>query len=280
MKPSAITEPTGQAIAPNPQDEKRAPLRRRRQTTMDRDATRKDGGEMNRDQKRFRDLWWAWAPALLALIILAVLLAAPAPASADKSASKKLAREIDIMERTLDDVLVDSPYILVSSHEVTKGVYVPEYGVIFTFDMSLVAGRHDGWRWWGSNIDIDEHDDRIVIRRHGRWDDDDDAEKSNDKRDAKDKKSWWERREADSKRCYERGKTEIVDAVLDYGDMMTALADDQWVLIAADLDGNEYFRDLGLSQYIVKARMGDLRSFAAGTLSRDAAIARLVIEES
>ncbi|MFN0152167.1 MAG: hypothetical protein ACKVU1_15805 [bacterium] len=234
---------------------------------------------MSRDHKKVWDLWWAWVPAFLALIIFAVLFAAPVPASADKtSASKKLLREIDIMERTLDDVLVDSPYILVSSHEVTKGVYVPEYGVIFTFDMNLVASRHDEWRWFGSNIDIDEHDDRIVIRRHGRWDDDDDdADKGKNK---KDKKSWWERREADSKKCYERGKTEIIDAVLDYGDMMTALSDDHWVLIAAALDRNEYFSDLGLSQYIVKARMGDLRAHTAGTLSRDAVIARLVIEES
>lgn len=230
---------------------------------------------MSREEKRFRDLWWAWLPALLALIIFAVLLAAPAPASADNPASKKLQREINIMERTLDDVLVDSPYILVSSHDVTKGVYVPEFGVIFTFDMSLVSSRHDGWRWWGSNIDIDEQDDRIVIRRHGRWDDDGD-----DDAKSKDKKSWWERREADSKRCYERGKTEILDALLDYGDMMTALADDQWVLVAADLEGSEYFDDLDVSQYVVKARMGDLRAFAAGTLSRDAAIGRFVIEES
>lgn len=237
---------------------------------------------MNRDQKRFRDLWWAWLPAVLALIILAVLLAAPAPAGADKPASKKLQREIKIMERTLDDVLVESPYILVSSQSVTKGIYVPEFGAIFTFDMSLVSSRHDGWGWWGSNVDIDDEGDRIVIRRHGRWDDDDadgDAKKS-DKNDKKDKKSWWERREASAKRCYERGKTEIVDAVLDYGDMLTGLADDQWVLIAADLDASDYFDDLDLSQYVVKARMGDLRAFAAGTISRDAAVARLVIEES
>ncbi len=238
---------------------------------------------MSRDQKKIRDLWWVWIPALLALIVFAVLLAAPVPASAgNTSSSKKIDREIDIMERTLDDVLVDSRYILVSSHEVTKGVYVPEFGVIFTFDMDLVASRHDDWRWFGSNVDIDEQGDRVIIHRHSRWDDDDeddDGDKAKKSKDAKDKKSWWERRDADSKKCYERGKTEIVDAVLDYGDMMTALSDDQSVLVAVDLDGNEYFSDLGVSQYVVKARMSDLRALSAGTLSRDAVMARLAIEE-
>ena len=231
---------------------------------------------MSRNPKRFWDLWWAWLPALLAIGIFVALFAAPAPAGADRStASKRLLREIDIMERTLDDVLVDSPYILVSSSSgVTKGVYVPEYGVIFTFDMNLVASRYDvfGWRGWNGAdvVDIDEDGDKIVIHRRHGWDDDDDDEdkKAKDTKDTADKK------------CYERGKIEIIETLVDYGDMLTSLGDDQWILIAADLNGNEYFTDEGLSQYIVKAQMRDIRAYSQGTITRDALLAKVTREES
>jgi hypothetical protein len=238
---------------------------------------------MSRNPKRFWDLWWAWLPALLAIGIFVALFATPAPADADRStASKRLLREIDIMERTIDDVLVDSPYILVSSSNgVTNGVHVPEYGVVFTFDMNLVASRYDhfGFGWHGADIvDIDEDGDKIVIHRRNRWDDDDDDEES--KSSSADRKSWRERREADAKKCYERGKNEIVEALVDYGDMLTSLGDDQWVLIAADLHGNEYFTDEGLSQYIVKAQMRDIRAYSQGTITRDALLAKVTREES
>jgi hypothetical protein len=242
----------------------------------------RDGGTgtMSRDRKRVRDFWWAWLPALLAIAVLVALMAAPAPAGADRTTtSKRVQREIDIMERTLDDILVDSPYILVHSNSgVAKGVHVPEFGVVFTFDMNLVSSRYDGFNWFGSNIvDVDDDGDRIVIhKRPHRWDEDDkDNEKS-----SKDKRSWWEKRDADAKKCFERGKKELVEAVLDYGDMLTTLADDQWILVAADLRGNDYFTDEGLSQYTVKARMGDIRAYASGALGRDAAIARIIAEES
>jgi len=244
---------------------------------------------MSRNPKRFWDLWWAWLPALLAIGIFVALFAAPTPAGADRStASKRLLREIDIMERTLDDVLVDSPYILVSSSNgVTKGVYVPEYGVIFTFDMNLVASRYNvfGWRGWNGAdvVDIDEDGDKIVIHRRHGWDDDDDDEdeKAKDTKDtAADKKSWAERREAEAKKCYERGKNEIIETLVDYGDMLTSLGDDQWILIAADLNGSEYFTDEGLSQYIVKAQMRDIRAYSQGTITRDALLAKVTREES
>ena len=242
---------------------------------------------MSQNPKKFWDFWWAWLPALLAIGIFAALFAAPAPAGADRStASKRLLREVEIMERTLDEVLVDSPYILVSSSNgVTKGVYVPEYGVIFTFDMNLVASRYDwyGHSWNGAEIiDVDEDGEKIVIHRRHRWDDDDDddKDKKDEKNSSSDKKSWWEKRDADAKKCYERGKTEIVETLVDYGDMLTSLGDDQWILIAADLTGSEYFDDEDLSQYIVKAQMRDIRAYSQGTITRDALLAKVVKEES
>jgi hypothetical protein len=242
---------------------------------------------MSRNPKRFWDLWWAWLPALLAIGIFVALFAAPAPAGADRStASKRLLREIDIMERTLDDALVDSPYILVSSSSgVTKGVYVPEYGVIFTFDMNLVSSRYGNYYsfgWHGADIvDIDEDGDKIVIhRRHGWDDDDDDEDDAKDSKSNADQKSWREKREAEAKKCYERGKNEIVETLVDYGDMLTSLGDDQWLLVAANLEGSEYFTDEGLSQYIVKAQMRDIRAYSQGTITRDALLAKVTREES
>jgi hypothetical protein len=71
-----------------------------------------------------------------------------------------------------------------------------------------------------------------------------------------------------------------MDALIDYGATLGELGNDKWVAIAAFLDtrsligGGEEGKRL-----IVKARMRDLRQYAAGSLSREAAISKVVVDE-
>jgi predicted GNAT family N-acyltransferase len=81
----------------------------------------------------------------------------------------------------------------------------------------------------------------------------------------------------DAQQTYEKGRQELIDALADYGETLTALRDDQWVAIAAFLKDNDYFRDRSISRLVIKARMRDLR--ASDQLSREALLARIVVEE-
>ena len=56
-----------------------------------------------------------------------------------------------------------------------------------------------------------------------------------------------------------QGKQELIDALADYGETMTALRDDQWVAIAAFLGDDQYFKERQISRLVIKARARDLR---------------------
>ncbi|HET9235063.1 MAG TPA: hypothetical protein VFP10_13060, partial [Candidatus Eisenbacteria bacterium] len=73
-----------------------------------------------------------------------LVLAGSACAQTTKSSQPpgKLKKQIEVMERILDEMLVDSKNVLVGGHDITRGVYVPEFGVIFTLEASILGPDH------------------------------------------------------------------------------------------------------------------------------------------
>ncbi len=75
------------------------------------------------------------------LVVLAATALAIAPALATENAtSQKMLRQIGVMEKIIDKVLVDSPNVLVSGMGNTRGLYVDPFGVVFTFTASILRG--------------------------------------------------------------------------------------------------------------------------------------------
>lgn len=234
---------------------------------------------------------WVVSCALAAAIIGLFTI----PAAGDRPvAEKKKNREIGIMERTIDEVLVDSRNILVQSRSATEGFYVGGVGAVFTFSMDLVhpdwwfggVGNWFGRNWSGSHVHVENEDDRIVIYKRDGFDDedeDDDADAPKKSKKGKARKISEDREDLkrEARERYEKGRAEIVDALVDYGgETLASLPDDESVIIVARLSSNPYFADEGLRQLVVRARLGDLRAQADGRLSRDALTSRITIEES
>jgi hypothetical protein len=231
----------------------------------------------------------------------ALLGIAATPAAADKTAAeKKRTREIGIMERTLDQVLVDSPHLLVSSRSVTEGIYVDGVGAVFTFTMDVVPrdwgldglGFFRSSHYWGhSRVEVEDDGDKIIIYKDD-WDEDDEEDEEDEEDKAPKKKKsanvkeeslskWREKAREYGKKQYADGKAELIDAVIDYGaETLGSLTDAEWVVIAARLPRNRFFLDEGLRQLNIKVRLGDLRAHEAGRLTRDALLGRFQIEES
>jgi len=238
----------------------------------------------------------------------------PAYAS-DDARSDRMLRQVTLMEKVLDHVLKESPYWLVSAGDPTHGLYLEEFGVLYSFDASLVRGD------WGrkeffdfsffDRLRVESDDGRIII-----WTDEDDldelyeeeeeiaaeaedraaesgGETVIDLEDPKDHKRViaelerrkqhlrQERQERVKKEGeqYAAGKEELIDALLDYGETLTALDDDQWVAIAVFLGENDYFQREELSRLVLKVRMRHLRDYAAAHTSREELIEQMVVEE-
>ena len=90
---------------------------------------------------------------------------------------------------------------------------------------------------------------------------------------------WVDKQDERQAKLYEAGKVEMVELLMDYAEIMSRLQDDQWVMLAAFLQGHEFFENNDLSHLTVKARMGDLRAYGAGDIDHDTMEGRLVVEE-
>jgi hypothetical protein len=184
----------------------------------------------------------------------------------DRPGSRKVMKQIGIMEQILDQVLIDSPNFLVPGRGNARGIFMEEFGVLLTFEASLVQRDWDDWNWKNEfKIEKDEHGDRVIIIPDPD-EDDEDSEGDSDRRPSEE-------------RLYEGGKIEIEDMILDYGSTLGTLDDSHWIAVAAFLKDSEYFLDNRISRLVIRARMKDIRDYESGALSEDEMRAKLVQEE-
>jgi hypothetical protein len=213
----------------------------------------------------------SWKILVVAALMVAVLgLVAVSATAADDTASR-LDRKVKVMERVLDEVLIQSPNVVVSARGVTRGLVLEEYGALFTleasvgtdmFRMSLPEVPDAPSVMMGSGDDeqiivAPRHADRVV--REDRW-----LENSKEKRAEQ----------------YKAFKSEMIDAIVDYGVTLTELKDDQWLAVVAFLDSRPLLGGDEGGRLMLKIKMRDLRQHSAGTLSRDAVVKRVIVEES
>jgi len=204
--------------------------------------------------------------AALFAAALALLAAAPRPADAQGKDEQKMKREMRVMESFLDHVTVDSRNVLVGSRHSVNGVYLDGFGALFTFEANLLMRDHGFLSRWFWDDDDDWDWDRHDRRRDRDRDEDDDD-------------SWRDRRDRKEDRLYADMKDEFADALLDYGDSLTQLSASEWVAVAICLDESAHIGDRRLSRVTIKARVSDLRDYAAKRLSHDAAKGKLIITE-
>lgn len=189
----------------------------------------------------------------------------------------KMERQIEVMEKILDQVLIDSPNFLVSGRGNARGLWVPEFGVIMTFDAALLEKDKD-WRFdfgKGFRIETDDKGRKVIIL------DEDGKVLTEDVRGAleQEEKERQSRQDSPQDRLYKRGKAEIVDTLLDYGDTMSSLPAGKWLAIVAFLKDTRYFDERGLSRLVLKAKIDDLRAYTANKLSEQEMVKRIVEEE-
>jgi hypothetical protein len=235
-----------------------------------------------------------WPVGLALGVALCVLWAVASPTDAEAgSISKKLKRQINVMEEVIDEILVESSYLLVYSSDPTHGVYLEEFGAIFGFEASLVGGRWDFTKGleFLDKIHIESEDGKTVI-----WIDDDDDEKQieiikkkggdedeDEDEDAikklKQIREKSEKKGKNEEECYTKGKDELIEGLVDYGEILTGLRDDEWIAVTAFLKKAELFKRNEISRLVLRVRMRDLRAHADDDISRETLLDRVVVDE-
>lgn len=216
----------------------------------------------------------ALAPAV-ALLAACVATAWPATAPAQDVSAKAL-RQVGVMEKILDKVLLDSPNFLVHGGNNAHGLIVEPVGAIFTFDVSLVN------QWFNLKNYLSDMQDKFEITENENGDQVIVIKKSPKEMD-KDKKKDQQDEESAKKpvspeALLDRGKEELIQTLLDYGETMTSLKDGQWIIIAAFVETQEFFPNQGNTRLIVKTKIDDLRSYSAGSITENVARSRIHVE--
>jgi hypothetical protein len=197
------------------------------------------------------------AALLLFLSVTGIALTGTIADAQEPSGNRKQNREIRMMERALDAMLIDSPNYLVRGYDNSRGIYIPGTGAIFTFDASLVAS---GWNY---NAD------------HRKWydwsDEDDDDDES--------RRGTRSRRLSRQEKQYTRGVEELQELLLDHGDLLTTLKPGETVQLIAFFDDVDYLWDKDIDHLVVKARVEDLRSYADKKMNEDQAKAKITTSE-
>ena len=234
------------------------------------------------------------------LLAVSLLPLDPSPAIAGDKLTK-LERQVRVMEGAIDDMLVDSPNFLVANSHVTEGVDIEDYGVLFTFRSSLTGlgwDEHGSASFWpgnwqsknkvyvlkgGKHKDIDLDDAHIIIR-------DGDIRVIDGDKDDK----WWKKlikegdveeiddetyREQQLKK-YERAKDELIEVLMDYGEILKGMTAGQTVRIAVRWHDMDLPKGKEVSKLVVRASIDDLRSYGDGKISESEMRSRIKIKES
>jgi hypothetical protein len=209
----------------------------------------------------------------LAAILLGVTC--PRAVACDPPSSEKMAKQIGVMEKIVNQVLVDSPNFFIQERENCRGMYVKDSGLVFTFSASLVEKDWDldkllSW----SDVEVEKTDEGYTVRTK-------DKNKNKDKEDPEGDEEA-EEVEIDEatlrkkqERTYLRGKTELIDVILDYGDTLTTLESGKYLTIVGYLRDSDYFDEEGFSRLILKAKIDDIRAYGTGKISEDEMIKRI-----
>lgn len=245
----------------------------------------------------------SWLPIVAALAV-AIGVNASASRTAHAEASRsKLDKQVGVMERLLNEMLVDSPNFLVAGQDVAEGFQVDDAGAIFTFRASLTGlgwqrhGAGSFLNFWPFSTDkhrtivirkdgkdedgamIDLGDGKIVIKEGELFIDQDGNVRKLTEKDPVHAISDKEYRE-DQLKKYAAAKEELIRFLLDYGETLSAMPGDQFVRIVVRLGDVEFPEGREVRSLILRARIEDLRSFGDGRLGEGAARAKIDIRES
>jgi hypothetical protein len=215
---------------------------------------------------------WAAAAVLAGAMAAGAAAESGAQTQTEPPGSKRLQRQIEVMERITSQMLVDSPNFLVSGSHAARGLYIDGFGVLISFNASLVEKNRD-WDWLWDKFNIRRDGGRIII-------DPDDVEDEEDARDMiRNYREWKEKSVGRQGELYSRGKQEIMDLVYDYGESLTRVPDDEWLTFAVFLRDDEFFDSEEISRLVIKAKMRDIRAVAGGDLTQEQLEARMEVQE-
>jgi hypothetical protein len=184
--------------------------------------------------------------------------------------NQKIVRELNMLERAIDEELVDSRSALVDHGRNANAIYLPGQGVVIAVSFGLV-----GW------------DYGMVKLTHwsGDWDDlqyydldDDDNDNNKDDDDHLTKKEIRERIKKRQAKRYVEVKQELIEILAENADLLDSVPAQEWVTVAAR-PRDMSWGDQKIASVVLRMRRQDLTDRSEGRLTADALQKKVTVEE-
>ena len=208
-----------------------------------------------------------------AIAVLAIGLVAGGARASDPPGSDRINHQVRSIEKALDHLMLDSPNFLVQRGRNAHGAYLPDYGLVLTFNAAINADN--------GSVEIlgDDDDSRVVIRTGDRW-----HRHGNRTVMRLRGVNIGSRRHHDDSddplELYQEGKAELVEMLLDQAGALSALPAGQWVVVSGSVDDETLREGKKITRLVLRVRTDDLKAYADRRLSDEEATARIQVEES
>jgi hypothetical protein len=184
------------------------------------------------------------------------------------SPNQKVVRQLNLLERAIDDELVDSRSALVDHGRNANAIYIPGQGVVIAVSFGLVGwdynlvhlsrykGDWDGVTWYDEddNDDDDDHDDHMT---------------------SKEIRERIKKRQAER---YVKVKGELIEVLADNADLLEDVPAQEWITVAAR-PRDMSWSDRKVTSVILRVKRQDVTDRAAGKLTADAYQKKVSVEE-
>lgn len=208
-----------------------------------------------------------------AIAVLAIGLIAGGARASDLPGSDRINHQVRSIEKALDHLMLDSPNFLVQRGHNAHGDYLPDYGLILTFNAAINADN--------GYVEIfgDDDDSHVLIRSGDRWHHHENRTVlrmlgvnvgSHRHHDAAD----------DPLELYQEGKAELVEMLLDQAGALSALPAGQWVVVSGSVNDEMLREEKKITRLVLRIRTDDLKAYADRKLSDEEAAGKIQVEES
>jgi len=214
---------------------------------------------------------------LVGALVLAAAVVFPLLGEAtEKGADEKLRKQISIMEKILDEALVDSENALVKSTHPTRGVYLDGFGFLFTMELGIVD---DQFRWQSLSKLLDIGEGYAITREEKEKEGETVITIKKKKEEEQGEKPAGEKKTVDEAARWELVKKELVEVVRDYGDTIARAKPDEWFAIfATPLLGS--WGSEKAERLVIRVQMREITDYNEGRLSAQDFEKRVRIIES
>jgi len=187
--------------------------------------------------------------------------------------NQKVVRELNMLERAIDEELVDSRSALVDHGRNANAIYIPGQGVVIAVSFGLVGwelGMVKLTNWDGDWDDVQYYD----------WmDDDDDYDKNKDKDDDHlTRKEIRERIKKRQAKRYVEVKKELIEVLAENSDLLDSVPATEWVTVAAR-PRDMSWGDAKIGSVVLRVKRQDITDRGEGRITAEALQKKVTVEE-